>query len=120
LKTIFILAGLLCIALGVLGIFTPILPTTPFLLLATYFFSKSSEKLHLWLTHHPRLGPIILAWETSRSIPMRAKIIATITLAISLVLILSKPIVIYAKLLGVFSLIGAGLFILTRPTTKSK
>ena len=56
--------GWLCVALGVIGIFLPLLPTTPFILLAAWLFSRSSNKFHHWIQNHKRLGPIITMWES--------------------------------------------------------
>ena len=77
-KTIFICLGFLFVALGILGILLPLLPTTPFILLAAYFFSKSSERLHRWLTTQRQFGPLIQDWEQHGVIRKKPKIIATI------------------------------------------
>ncbi len=82
-KPILIILGIMFVALGVLGIFIPVLPTTPFLLLALACFARSSEKLHDWLLSHKTLGPPIRQWHETRSIPLTVKIIALITIFIS-------------------------------------
>jgi uncharacterized membrane protein YbaN (DUF454 family) len=72
--------GWLSLALGIVGIFLPLLPTTPFLLLAALCFSKASPRLHRWLLEHRITGPIILDWRTRGVIRLRAKIVATLLL----------------------------------------
>ena len=75
--------GLVCVGLGLLGIFMPVLPTTPFLLLALICFARSSEKMHAWLLSNKTLGPFIKNWEESKSIPRKAKIYAVCLIAAS-------------------------------------
>jgi len=68
--------GTLFLLLGIIGIFLPILPTTPFLLLATACYARSSRRFYNWLMNHPRFGPLIVEWRTYRSIPRRIKLVA--------------------------------------------
>ena len=72
-KPLFAAAGALAVALGVLGIFLPLLPTTPFLLLASWCFVRGSPTAHRWLRSRPRLGRYLAAYEEGRGIPLRAK-----------------------------------------------
>ena len=77
--------GLISLGLGIVGIFVPVLPTTPFLLLASWLFLKSSKRLYDWLMNHPRLGPYIKDFMLDKAIPLKVKIIAISTLWASLV-----------------------------------
>ncbi|CAM3687328.1 Inner membrane protein YbaN [Vibrio aerogenes CECT 7868] len=61
-------AGFLSLGLGVLGIFLPLLPTTPFVLLASACFMRSSPRFHRWLLNHAVFGPVIKNWQTRRAI----------------------------------------------------
>ena len=76
-------AGAVSLALGVVGIVLPLLPTTPFVLFAAFCFSRGSRRCERWLIEHPRLGPSILAWRRHRSIPLRVKQLATAMMAAS-------------------------------------
>lgn len=76
-------AGGLALALGVAGIFLPLLPTTPFVLLAAYCFSRGSARWERWLLQHPRLGPMVQDWRATRAVPLRAKQLATVMMAAS-------------------------------------
>ena len=71
----------LAIALGALGVVLPLLPTTPFILLAAFCFQKGSDRLHRWLMEHPRFGPLIADWRERGAIPRKAKRNAMIALA---------------------------------------
>jgi hypothetical protein len=80
--------GLLSLGLGIVGIFVPLLPTTPFLLLSAWLLSRGSSRLHRWMMEHPRFGPPVRAWQEHRRIPLHAKLIATGLLSFSAVWIL--------------------------------
>lgn len=82
-RLIFAGLGLLFMALGVLGIFLPVLPTTPFLLLAAACFARSSRRIHRWLLEQPTFGPILNEWHTHRSMPYRARRTAMLLIALS-------------------------------------
>lgn len=75
--------GTLFVLLGVLGIFLPLLPTTPFLLLATACYARSSRRIYHWLLHHPHLGALVREWREHRSMPYRAKRKALLLIALS-------------------------------------
>lgn len=73
-------SGFAALALGVVGIVTPVLPTVPFLLLAGFCFARSSDRLHDWLLAHPVFGPPILDWRRSGAISRRIKFISTFSM----------------------------------------
>lgn len=75
-KILLISLGSLAVALGVIGIFVPLLPTTPFLLLAAALYVRSSPKLYRWLLSSRYLGDYIRNYRENRAIPLRAKIIS--------------------------------------------
>jgi len=70
--------GWLALAVGFIGIFVPLLPTTPFVLLAAFFFSKGSTRLHHWLREHPRFGRHVRDWEDAQVIPPIGKYASTL------------------------------------------
>jgi hypothetical protein len=76
--------GILCVGLGVLGAFLPVLPTTVFFLMAVWAFSKSSRRLERWLLEHERFGPRIREWRAHRTIPLPVKLTAWGSMAASL------------------------------------
>jgi uncharacterized membrane protein YbaN (DUF454 family) len=72
----YIALGAICVGLGVVGAMLPVLPTTPFLLVALWAFSSSSQRLERWLLEHPRFGPRLVAWRRDRAVPLPVKLTA--------------------------------------------
>ncbi|MGE0623645.1 MAG: YbaN family protein [Pseudomonadales bacterium] len=79
----YLIFAYLCAGLGIIGAFLPVLPTTPFLLLAAWAATRGSPELHRWLHEHPRFGPPLIAWETNRAVSVPAKLTACVLMAAS-------------------------------------
>ena len=75
-RILFLFIGILSLVLGVIGIFLPVLPTTPFLLLSATLFLRSSQKLYDWLLSHPYLGEYIRNFKEHKAIPLRVKVVS--------------------------------------------
>lgn len=109
--------GWLSVILGVIGIFLPLLPTTPFLLLAASCFAKSSKRFHDWLMNQPQLGPYIHLYLDGKGIPLRAKayilILMWFTISTS-ALFFVNPLPLKIMLFGIASCVSV--FILRMPT----
>jgi uncharacterized protein len=73
-RLIYIVLGLLCVGLGILGMLLPVLPTTPFLLLAAFFFARSSDMFYKWLLQNKVFGNYLRNYLEKRGIPLRVKI----------------------------------------------
>lgn len=76
LRPVLVAAGTLCVVLGVIGVFVPLLPTTPLLLLAAACYARSSPRMLRWLLHNRWFGAYIRDWREGRGIPLREKVIA--------------------------------------------
>jgi uncharacterized protein len=85
-KIIYILIGSISLGLGTLGIFLPVLPTTPFLLISAWAWAKSSERLYIWLLKNKYFGKYIWRYRQGLGIPLRTKIIAISTLWITIII----------------------------------
>jgi hypothetical protein len=83
-RKIYLSVGFVCVGLGVLGIPLPLLPTTPFLLLAAYCFARGSDRWYRWLMTHPVLSPYILAFRERRGLtrPQKWRIAGLVTLTL--------------------------------------
>lgn len=77
-RGVLFVAGLLFVALGFVGAFLPVLPTTPFLILAAACFARSSRRFESWLLDHPRFGPLLRDWRQRGAIPRKAKLAALV------------------------------------------
>lgn len=109
--------GWLFFAVGVIGVFLPVLPTTPFMLLALWCFSKSSERFHYWLYNHQIFGPPLKLWDQHRVIPLIAKIFALSFIAISLAyLFVFSNLVLWVKLLAATSMLAGAIYVLSKPS----
>ena len=110
-----LLIGLVALALGAIGIALPLLPTTPFVLVAAFAFAQSSEKLHQWLLDHNVFGPLIDNWHRYGAISRRAKVVSVVSMIAVLVISLAMAAPAVVIWLQVLVLGAAALFILTRP-----
>jgi len=88
-KTVFLFLGLILTFLGIIGIFIPVLPTTPLLLLASYCYVRSSEKLYLWLINHRIFGRYIRDYNKYRAVDKKSKTIAVILIWVSMMISMS-------------------------------
>jgi len=75
-RVLWLLAGFVALALGLIGIFVPLLPTTPFVLLAAFCFARGSQRCEAWLLNHKTFGSMVRNWRERRAIPLRAKQLA--------------------------------------------
>ena len=115
-RVVWISVGLVSVGLGVLGIVLPLLPTTPFILLAAFAFAQSSERLHRWLIEHRVFGPIVVNWRRHRAIGLRAKVVSLLAMAAVIVLSLALGASTRVLLVQGVVLTACALFIVTRPS----
>ena len=84
-RALWLLAGTCSLLTGIVGIFVPLLPTTPFVLLAAFCFSRGCLRCETWMLQHPRFGPIVRDWRANRAVPLRAKQLATVMMTVGAV-----------------------------------
>ncbi|MYG13999.1 MAG: DUF454 domain-containing protein [Gammaproteobacteria bacterium] len=115
-RHLWMVLGWASLGLGALGVLLPLLPTTPFLILAAYFFSRSSQRMHAWLLNHRVFGPPIENWRTHRAISTGAKLAALAAMALILAVSAAANIPAWALAIQAVILVGVAIFLLTRPT----
>lgn len=118
-RTVILLIGFVCLALGILGIVVPLLPTTPFLLLAAACFVRASDRMYQWLINHKLFGLYIRNYREHKAIPLKIKVTSVallwITIIFSIVYVVdSMPVQVILALIG----IGVTIHILHYKTLK--
>ncbi len=81
-RSLWLAVGVLALLLGLVGVFLPVLPTVPFVLLAAFCFSRSSRRAEDWLLNHRVFGPIVRDWRARHAIPFKIKLLAWSMMAI--------------------------------------
>ena len=107
--------GILALGLGILGVALPLLPTTPFLLLAAFAFARSSNRLHNWLIRHHIFGPIIEHWRRYGAIDRRTKIVGTVSMVLIFALSFAMRISPIVLIVQGMVLTACAAFVLSRP-----
>ena len=117
LKPVFFTLGWVFVGTGIVGIFLPVLPTTPFMLLALWMFSRSSDRFHNWLYSHPLFGPPLQRWHEHRVIPPMAKLASVSMMVLSFIYMAIWTVLPAWALLpiGLLFLYG-GWFVLSKPS----
>lgn len=112
LRVILVTVGTVSLAVGVLGIIIPVLPTTPFLLLAAACYARASDRLYAWLIGQPSLGPIITEWRSSRSLPpgVRVRALALVALSFGVSIVLADDLLVRGALLATALTVGVFLY----------
>ncbi len=110
--------GAVSLGLGVVGIFVPLLPTTPFLLLTAALWMRSSPRLYAWLLAHRRLGPYIRSFRENRAIPLRAKVLTLSVMWASMLWCVCVPLegVLWAQIALLTVAVGVTVHILSLAT----
>jgi uncharacterized membrane protein YbaN (DUF454 family) len=115
-RIIWLIVGFASLGLAAIGVVLPLLPTTPFVILAAFCFAKSSPALHAWLLRNPTFGKAIRDWQTHRAISRKGKVASVVAMALSL--IISLVLAVDGAVVGLQALVlsGVAAFILTRNT----
>ena len=112
-----LICGWTNVVLGMIGAIVPGMPTTVFLLIALWAFTRSSPRCHSWLYNHPKWGPPLAAWTNHGVIPLRAKCMAVSTMTLSFLIILFYAAPSWTAPLAVGAILSlVATFILTRPS----
>jgi uncharacterized membrane protein YbaN (DUF454 family) len=108
-------SALCFVVLAVIGIILPGMPTTVFLLLATWAAGHGWPALNRWILQHPRLGPPIHNWQRNRTVPRRAKYLASTSMAVSILLIFLSGLPLWAKWVLPSVIVFVLIWLLSRP-----
>lgn len=108
--------GFAALALAALGVALPLLPTTPFLLVAAFAFARSSERWHAWLHSHRVFGPMIENWRRHRAIDRRTKIVGVASMAAVMALSVALDVDPVVLAVQAVALTASAAFVLSRPS----
>ncbi|MCB2127726.1 MAG: YbaN family protein [Rhodobacteraceae bacterium] len=116
-RPFWVAGGLFALILGVIGIFLPLLPTVPFLLLSAFCFARGSTRLHAWLLGNRHFGPSIRDWQNRGAISRKAKIAASISMVAAIGLAIAFGVPKWIIGLQAATLLSVAVFVWTRPGT---
>lgn len=116
-RMIWLFFGAVSVAAGFTGVFLPVLPTVPFLLLAAFFFGKSSPRAHKWLLAHRLFGPPIRDWHERGAISRKSKILSAASMIAVFVVSIWIQVPVFIILIQIVALLSVSVFIWTRPDT---
>lgn len=116
-RVLYLCLGFLMLALGIIGAILPVMPTTIFIILAAWFFARSSPKFEARLLADPRFGPMIIKWRESGAIPPKAKLFACLGMAFGYGMFWwgAQPGPLLAICVTIFML-GSAIYVLSRPS----
>ncbi|MEL6964146.1 MAG: YbaN family protein [Pseudomonadota bacterium] len=114
-RLVWMIGGTISLTLGVIGLVLPLLPTTPFIILAAYCYARSSKRMHDWLLEHKVFGPLIDDWRRYGAIRRPAKIMATLSVIVVLLISLAFRVSFTILTIQTIALLGVLVFIWTRP-----
>ena len=115
-RAIWFLCGCLALVLAALGVVLPVLPTTPFVILAAFFFGKSSPRIEAWLIANPTFGPMILDWRANGSIRLKYKIISAAAMGGLFLVSLAMGVKGRVLIIQAVCMLAASLYVWTRPS----
>ena len=115
-RIILISLGWLCVGIGFIGIFVPGIPTTIFLIIALWAFTKSSKKLRNWLLNHKRFGPILNNWQQHKVVPRRAKILMVVLMSLASILFYYSLQNLYLTIGLVIILVLVAIYVISLPS----
>ncbi|ENH95937.1 hypothetical protein J416_13474 [Gracilibacillus halophilus YIM-C55.5] len=119
-RILWMIGGSISLIIGFIGIFLPLLPTTPLVLLAGFCYGKSSPRLHQWLMTNKYFGHYLVDYQKGNGVPVRVKVFATIIVWSSVLFTLTVIPLLAVKLFMVLVALGVSIFIMTSPLLKPK
>jgi hypothetical protein len=114
-RFLLILVGLISLALGALGVFLPLLPTTPFVLVSALAFANSSDRLHRWLLDHQLFGPLVTNWQRYGAISRPTKILSLLSMVAVVLISWLLDVPTYVIFIQVLAVSVSATFVATRP-----